>query len=201
MINLLAFAREDGWAFVERGSEVLLSKPPYWNSTTTAATKNMVEKAIRDYGFTRAASVFENWESLISHLKQEIVSAAGARRLPETGEQVKKLLDRASPEIIANFLKRIRDELIIADPDAAKRAIVFILGLRAVQQDEMLRRESLSLLDHLLNKTRDRKAIVRQSTQETLQRKYKGVFDKYGNEVEDAIERVREHGFQFGFCN
>ncbi len=201
MLKLLAFAPEDGWAFIERGKELFVTRPPYWNSTTSTVSATMIEKAIRDYGFTRASTVFDDWESLVTHLKGEIVRCGDHRKIPEIDEQVRNLLNRAPAEVISKFLERIRGEFFVANLDAAKKAIVFILSLKVVQENDVLRADSLRLLEELLSKIHSRQEIVRQGAQEELQKRYREVFVRYGNQVEDAIDRVREHGFQFGGCS
>jgi hypothetical protein len=69
MLELLAFAPEDGWAYYRVGSEVWLLRPPYTKASSSVATQGAVSAACSRYGFVPPPPGHETYRTLASLLE------------------------------------------------------------------------------------------------------------------------------------
>jgi len=72
MLELLALALEDGWAYVRTGDVIQLARPPYHTDGLLTVAESTVEAAVTKHGFVASDKTFANWEALIAHLRQRV---------------------------------------------------------------------------------------------------------------------------------
>jgi len=80
MIQLLALAPEDGWAFARSGDRILLLRPPYVRRRHPAVDESVVTRAVAVEGFTAEDRVFADWPTLLAFLEEQFL--AGRPALP-----------------------------------------------------------------------------------------------------------------------
>ena len=110
MLELIAVAPEDGWAFVRKDDRVWLIKPPYTVNAKIEVSGRAVDKALSDHGFHAAEGTFDGWRKLVIFLEQQVV-ANSPEPLP-TADKVRRLLRHAPAKVVEMYLDRIESELI-----------------------------------------------------------------------------------------
>jgi hypothetical protein len=149
MFQLLALAPEDGWAFVRRGEDLLLVKPPYSQWTLSRAEDMDLERALGLHGFQAEDQSFTDWGALIAHLRTEIVAAHEARgQMEPSSEDLKELVHFAPHYILAQYLDRIEKELIPnREWEPALDLLTLLLGVEEIKRDASLHERTVSLLE------------------------------------------------------
>ena len=149
MLELLAIASEDGWAFVRTEGDIVLARPPYSASNSSSVSEASVEKAVVHHGFSASEREFPNWRELIEFLNQQVRETRDAR-----GEEIQReglgaqMMEFASRGILENFLGRIETELLpSASWEPAERLLIDMLKVSRVRQDEQLHSRATNLLD------------------------------------------------------
>lgn len=148
MLELVAIAEEDGWAFVRTVDGLVVVRPPYQSWSKAKATKGMVEQGVCQHGFEHAEVDFPDWGALILHLKQA-QTAAWKKRGNETssGREIEKLVHEMPAERLAKFLDRVETELFPqAQWSAAQNLLTTLLSVLTVRQDDNLNQRTVSLL-------------------------------------------------------
>ena len=149
MFRLLALAPEDGWAFVRRGGELLLVKPPYSQWTLSRAEEVDLERALGVHGFQTEDRCFADWASLIAHLRAQIVAAHEAKgQMEPAPEDLRELIHFAPPYILSQYLDRIERELIPnREWETALNLLTFLLGVEGIKGDASLHERTLRILE------------------------------------------------------
>jgi hypothetical protein len=113
VLKLLASAPGDGWAFVERGQEILLVRPPYQQWALTRVPAGVVEKAVQHHGFAAQDETFPDWEALVAHLKNRFLAVRRQQGsvVPDV-EEVQSLLHAAPASLLADYLDKVESELL-----------------------------------------------------------------------------------------
>jgi len=115
MLELLAVAPEDGWAFVRVKGTTCLVRPPYAKSNVIQADDAAVETALFKHGFVSPSGkrTFVDWAALVAFLNQQVLQsrADAGQPLPELGAG-KELLMIAPREVLDSFLDRVENELL-----------------------------------------------------------------------------------------
>lgn len=148
MFEILASAPEDGWAFVRRGEQIQLVRPPFQRWNLTIVPKSALETAIQHYGFAADRRTFPDWRSLIGYLKEQIVqSRTGQGKATPDPEAIRDLVLRAPPRILVGYLDRIEAELLPnQELKAAFEILTHLLEAEPVRSDQELRHRALTLL-------------------------------------------------------
>jgi len=139
MLELLALAPADGWAFVRSDGRIRLVRPPYDQTTSSTVTERVVETAVLKHGFNRLGETkhFDSWQELIGFLNGTIRE----ERSPE-GLEVGiggRMLEYAPLDVLSGFLDRVERELLPSHKwEAAQSVLTAMLELPRVRQDETL---------------------------------------------------------------
>lgn len=132
MIQLLALAAEDGWAFVRSGDRILLLRPPYGKRRPLVAGEDTVARALAVEGFAAADQMFPDWPAVVTFLEERFL--AGRDPLPATlaPDAVELILWHAPPASVEAFLDRIEREFLPGRHwDAANRLLASFLAVDA----------------------------------------------------------------------
>ena len=169
MLELVAMAEEDGWAFVRTGEELVVVQPPYQVWNWAKATESQLEQAICRHGFRQAGESFPDWRQLIQHLKQRQVAAwqeRGGTGLTE--REMEEMVQELSSDRLAEFLDHVETELLPRQQwAAAEKLLRVLLGVRTVLDSDFLRHRTLSLWDRCQEK---RKSVMNVSAGEVAWR-------------------------------
>ena len=155
MLQLLAIAEEDGWAYVRTGDELVVTRPPYQGWCKVKATESILEQAICRHGFRQTEGQFSDWRALIHYLKQAQLAAWKAQETSAfTGQEIKELIHELSAEELeAEFLDRVEKELFPQDQwNVAARLLTDLLGVRVVRESNTLNQRTVTLLKHCQKK-------------------------------------------------
>lgn len=168
MIELLAIAPDDGWAFVRRGRQIQVVRPPYQRWNLAIVPESTLEAAIQHHGFAAEEKTFPDWRSLIVHLKDQIVQTrqAQGRGAPDS-EAIRNLVHRAPPKILGSYLDRIESELLPnRELEAALDILTRLLEVEAVKTNQDLYRRALHLLSRCrsIGETDERTQLVDEKT-------------------------------------
>lgn len=151
MIELLAFAPEDGWAYIQTDAKVRLVRPPFTRESISVVQKESVVTALTRYGFVlppEGYQDFPNWSALFDFLRAQLVQALKAK-----GEWVaddspgEDLLAFAPPDKLREFLARTEAELIPNEKwDHAENLLLKMLALPSFPQQVDLYERAVGLL-------------------------------------------------------
>lgn len=83
MLELLALALEDGWAYVRRDDVILLARPPYRRDALLPVAESALEAAVTKHGFMAADRKFADWEQLTTYLRQRVEETQVEASSPE----------------------------------------------------------------------------------------------------------------------
>ncbi len=125
MIEILATALEDGWAYVKRDEDILLLRPPYEEWNVSPSSKATVEKAVSVHGFERLHRSFDDWDSLIGFLEESLmdVRRAQGQKMPSS-DSITEIVKFAPKEVVYTYFNRVESELI---PNREYQAAVDLL--------------------------------------------------------------------------
>ncbi len=125
MLDLLAVAYEDGYAFVRDRNSIYAIRPPYISRNKRPVSMSIVERAIAAHGFSPEDMRFNDWAALIDHLKTRFIEkrAESGQDKPDA-RQIKRLVQRAPQRIVLQYLENIESELI---PNREWRAAIGLL--------------------------------------------------------------------------
>ena len=154
MLNLVAAAYEDGYAFVRESDELFVIRPPYLYRNKRLASFEMVERAVNLHGFSSEDLCFTDWASLIEYLKNKMVEKRKEKghEYPNS-EQIQRLVLRAPEHVVRKYLHDIRNELIPnREWKAAKRLLLSLLKNKAIKSDPTLLEQCIDLLNLCENK-------------------------------------------------
>ena len=154
MIELLALAPEDGWAYVRTEKGIRLLRPPYINGTSSFVEEHTVEKAVCTHGFTAMTEHFADWGRLIDFLNQRVVESrqAHGQTIPEPGAMGQDMLKMAPPDVLITFLDRVERELLPQHQwSHAESLLLAMIRLPTVRQDAELHERATTLLSILLH--------------------------------------------------
>lgn len=183
MFSLLAAALEDGWAFVKRGEEVLLVRPPYRQWSISVVPESTVEKAVHAHGFTLMKEKFADWSSLVAYLQKQLVETrkAQGQAVPES-ESVQRLVHYAPRHILVSYLDRIQLDLLPnREWNAALDLLTTLIDLEAIKKDPNLFDRTVDLLKRCREAMVEAKARKQQLIDENkeLERLFPNVVQRY----------------------
>jgi hypothetical protein len=204
MLELLAMALEDGWAYVRSDDEIRLVRPPYTRRSSWIVSREAVNDALSRQGFVRPPAErreFAGWRELIAFLEEQIVAArriAGAAALEDgIGEQ---LLDFAPPEVLRRFVERVRVELIPGCKwEHAENVLLKMLSLRSFREAPGLSEEAVGLLQQVVagraRQEQSRRALVPQNGDLTA---FPQTMQRYGPlAVQQLADAIVDRGHVF----
>jgi hypothetical protein len=148
MIQLLAIAPEDGWAFLREGEEIYLIRPPYSAANRRRVAASAIETAVAKHGFKAADASFEHWQAVIDYLKQEIVRSWEASGRSLDGREIGlELLQLAEPEKISQLLDRAEEAWLRQGKwNSMEKFLCDIVSLDVTRQNASLSKRAADLL-------------------------------------------------------
>lgn len=186
VLQRVAFAPEDGWAFVRSGDDLFLIRPPY--GRPAVVDDHVLARAVAGKGFVAEPQDFPDWASLLADLQQRLIAAREAKgKRAADREEVFGLLDYAPKTILAGYLDRIESELIPGrEWEPALELLRRLLRLPAVQEDAGLRDRALDVLDRCQNAAlgteRERLALL--DSDQALKRDFPHVAKRYQHQLD-----------------
>jgi hypothetical protein len=148
MMDLLAIALEDGWAFLREGEEIYLIRPPYSAANRRRVTASAIEAAVAKYGFRAANASFDHWQALIDYLRQEIVRSWEASGHSLDGREIGlEMLQLAEPERLSQLLDRAEEAWFRQGKwNSTERFLSDVLSLDVTRQSAGLWERATNLL-------------------------------------------------------
>jgi len=114
-LKIIAIASQDGWAFVQEDTRIVLLKPPYNYLDMVHVTRATVQKAIDIHGFEKCDvnKEFNNIGEIIQYIKRDYVQFKKTQGIDmPTPEELKGLLNYANDDVLISYLNKARNELI-----------------------------------------------------------------------------------------
>ena len=194
MLDLKAAAWEDGYAIVEEGGSLFTIRPPYRRENKHSIAASEFAAGVAKYGLMPVSGSFEDWGSLIEHLRRKFLEA---RQEPPDAARIKKLVERAPQDAVATYLDRIERELFPSRQwRAAASILTHLLRNPVVKCDpDVLDRVSI-----LLEKAEDGRAnedLARAGLADTappLEEEFALVKRLYGPKALELGEQIRREG-------
>jgi hypothetical protein len=149
MLEVIATAKEDGWAFVKKDEQVFLVKPPYRASNLIPVSEDVIPKAVTSQGFHWIHQEFNDWEGVVASLRAGLKEAHDAvlGHVADADLQ-RELLEDAPMDILEGYLRRTEEELL---PNhewrAATTVLTVLLKLDSIRNNPDLFRHTVSLLE------------------------------------------------------
>lgn len=204
MFKLVAAAPEDGWAFVERDKQLVIIRPPYLKSTLASVPEGAVERAIKHHGFIEQEQSFADWESLISHLREQYLAIRREQgsKVPSL-EEIRSLLHLAPDYLLAQFLDRVELELLPQkEYEPAIKLLTYLLGVDAVKKDSDLYHRTVQFLrkaqEAMRNDAERKLKFIRDEAE--VWHRFPQALGTYGVEaVRDLAASVSRNGHIFAF--
>ena len=160
MLELLAVAPEDGWAFVRENDATCLVRPPYAKSNVRKVDDAAVETALSKHGFVvpNRDRTFGDWATLVACLNRQVLQsrATAGRPVPELGAG-EAILGVAPIDVLSGFLDRVENELLPTHQlDHADNVLTAMLKVPAARNNaELCERISV-----LLWKVRESRSVA-----------------------------------------
>jgi len=206
MIELLAVAPEDGWAYVKEDAEVRLIRPPFTRSLSSIVSEQWVENAVSKHGFVRPGEherSFDDWPTLLQFLGKQMRSALTARDVEIAENAAERLLEFATPETLNRYLARIDAELIPNGRwDHAESLLLNMLCLPALRDVPESHGRAVMLLKKVQEGRRREREAKRGLADEDLH--FDQVFPRasarYGREgITRVADQIAARGHVFAF--
>lgn len=196
MLELIAAAPEDGWAFVRKGEQVFLIKPPYRASNIILVSEDIVAKAVGSQGFQWVRQSFdENWEPVIAFLRAGLKQAHDSVFGGVSDADLQYELLRDAPlEILGEYLGRTETELLPnGEWSAAIALLTVLLRLELTRNNPDLLQRTLSLLGQASAEVSRVKAERSTLTAEGIVGRFPAVAKRYSvGPVVDYMQRVAQ---------
>lgn len=206
MLELLASAPEDGWAYVREGELIRLIRPPYTRSRSSVVSEQSVKNAIAKHGFARSDEserCFRDWPAVIQFLGARMLEALRARRLEIIEDTGERLLEFASVETLNRYLARIDAELISSSRwDHAEHLLVNMLCLPAIREASASYDRAVALLKKVQEgRQREDRAKKQLAVEDNdFERVFPQASARYGRErITRVAEQISSRGHVFAF--
>jgi hypothetical protein len=149
MIKIIAVAPYDGWAFIEKGKKVFLLEPPYESSNMSEASENVVENAVGKYGFEECDITFGSMKEVIRYIKDQFIKSRKDLGIEApSSEELRDLLKYFEDDVLLEYLRRAREELIPQGKfDAAEAIALDILKLERVKDNPEMHKNAIDVLE------------------------------------------------------
>jgi hypothetical protein len=198
VIQLLALAAEDGWAFVQSGERILLLRPPYGKRRHPVVDEDTVARAVAAEGFEAADQIFPDWHAVFAFLEERFL--AGREPLPAAlaPDAVELILWHAPPASVEAFLDRIEREFLPGRHwDAANRLLARFLAVDAPAVNALKSRAA-----DLLVRCQEMRSAESQKWRWLAERAQAPLTAaRYGSEaVRVHAEQIRQSGFFPAHC-
>ena len=194
MLDLKAAAWEDGYAIVEEGGFLFTIRPPYRRENKHPMAASELAAGVAKYGLMPVSGSFEDWASLIEHLRRKFLEA---HKEPPDAARIKKLVERAPEDVIVTYLDRIERELFpLRQWHAAAGILTHLLRNPVVKRDS----DVLDRVSILLEKAEDGRAdddIARAGlvgAAPPLEEEFPLVKRLYGPKALELGEQIRREG-------
>jgi hypothetical protein len=203
MLRLLAASFQDGWAFVQRGRDLLVIRPPYHRTGSCLVSEATVEKAIHAYGFEARADRFPDWRSLLAFLREQLLlSHRSVVGMPSGPDAMSELLRRAPRETIDRYLDRIEQEFVPSrEWDAALRLLTALIDLPVVKGNPGLCDRALRLLKRCFAARQALQAEREELAEDDLPHRFPAAVEQYGAAaISKRARAVSESGQLWAFA-
>ena len=149
MIRITAIAPYDGWAFISKEEKIFLLKPPYESLGISEASENVVENAVGKYGFEKCDIAFSSMEEVIRYIKDQFITSRKDLGIETpSSEELKDLLKYFEDDVLLEYLRRAREELIPQGRfDAAEAIALDILKLERVKDNSEMHKNAIEVLE------------------------------------------------------
>jgi len=191
MLELLAIAREDGWAFVKKDEQLILIKPPYRDSNLVRVSEDIIEKAVSQHGFEWVQESYAGWGPLVDFLRTELSKVRQCELgMLDDAELKFELLRDAPREILEDYLRRTESELIPGGEwNAALDVLTLLMRIDIVRHDANLYAHAIALLQRCNSGLAENGRTRAELTAEGVVRLFPGVTRKYP--VASVMEYMR----------
>lgn len=207
MLELLAFAPEDGWAYIQTDTDVRLVRPPYTRNSMSVVKKDSVTTALTRYGFVlppQGHAVFLDWPALLDFLGAQLIEARRAKDGGTADDTAGVgLLAFAPADTLRRFLDRIGDDLIPnCEWDHAENLLLKMLALPSLRDSADLYERALDLLGSVsqgrAKKQEELLGIAREDVD--FVKVFPMALERYGRqEVDELADAIAGRGTVFAF--
>ncbi len=188
-IKIIAIAPNDGWGFVEKEEKLFLLRPPYISSDQIEVSIKDLSKAIHSYGFEECAISLNSINEVVKFLKETYIESKEKQGISlPSSEQLRELLKYATDEVLLEYLKRAKRELIPEGKlDAAESIASELKKLETVRKNPKMLEMIIETLEEC-NKERKRmeEGFTREisnNLEETWKDKFPDIVGTYSPEV------------------
>jgi len=188
MLDVVAAAFMDGWAFVREATCFYLVRPPYGLSTKVTVDESTVRSAVAKHGFTPEHAQFSTWHELLEFLRSRMVDAyrAAGASFPSDGVGADIIASLPAGELHL-LLEEVQANL--ADGSGygpAAEVAADVLASDAASTDADLRRRAHDLLSHARDLARKhneaRRALRRMIEPEAVRQCFPSAAQAHGPE-------------------
>lgn len=180
MIEIIAIAPTDGWAFIRKeNKKIFLIEPPYKSSDISEVSEKMVENAVGIYGFEECEITFHNMKDVIRYIKDQFISSRKdlGIEIPSL-EQLKELLEYFEDNVLLEYLGRAHQELIPRGKlDAAEEIALDILKLERAENDHRIKENAISVIEECTD-LRKRRLRFQNEIRSDRKKKWGEIFPK-----------------------
>lgn len=194
MLELVAAALEDGWAFVKTDEKLMLLKPPYRPSNLAIVSGEILEKAVICHGFHMLHRTYADWAALIEFLRSELAKArVGFAAISDADLQYELLCD-APLEVVEDYLRRTEVELLPnGECSAAINLLSVLMKVDLVREDPVLQKRTLALLNRSVKELSRIQSERADLAAEGIVGLFPGVSKRYSvQSVAGLMRRIRE---------
>lgn len=206
MLELLAFAPEDGWAYIVNDAEVRLIRPPFTRNSTSVVQKESVATAVTRHGFVlppEGHETFPNWPALLDFLSTQLVVARLAKGSVVDDDAGEDLLAFAPADTLRGFLDRIGTELIPnCEWDHAEKLLLKMLAMPSFVTLTDLYKRAVDLLGQISKGRKKKQEELLDIAREDINfaKIFPGAAQHYGQQkVDELTSEIASRGTVFTF--
>ena len=190
-IKIIAIAPNDGWAFIIKEGKIYLLRPPYTTSNQIEVSSKVVENAIHIHDFEECVFTFDSMSEVIGSIKDRYIKSMKEQGIDlPSSEELRELLKYATDDVLLEYLKRAKRELIPEGKlDAAESVTIDLMKLERVMRNPEMQKMAIDILENCKEereRLRDLENQIRDNQEETWKDRFLGVFSTYPI---DAIRR------------
>lgn len=149
MIKLIAIAPHDGWAFITKEKKIFILEPPYESSNMSEVSEKVVENAVGKYGFEECNIPLNSMKEVIRYIKDQFIKSRKDLGIETpSSEELKDLLKYFEDDVLLEYLRRAREELIPEGKfDAAEAIALDILKLEKAKNNPKIQEIAIEVLE------------------------------------------------------
>lgn len=206
-IEILAYAKNDGWAFFLEENKLFLIRPPYIDTNLIKVQYNDLEKAVNMLGFERCNIKHGSISEVVKFLKKSYIDSMKSKKLllSSSGE-LRKLLNYANENILAKYFEKIENELMSkGEFNVALTMAIDLMKLEKVRENNTLLDSAIKIIQECEYRKKELEKFeiigTEQDYNKNLEKMFPYAIGKYSAPaIIESVKKTKERGQLLQLC-